>query len=377
MLKVLVVGQTPPPFHGQAVMIEKLLAGKFEKVQLHHVSMRFSRTVEEVGRFAPKKLGHLAGIIARIALARWRHGARVLYYPPAGPNRVPVYRDMAILLAIRWMFDKTVFHFHAGGLSELYERLNPMEQRFFRMAYFHPDCVIRLSDLNPSDGECLEALTDVAIPHGIEDVYPEYALKRNIDDDVLRILFVGVLRESKGVLVLLEACRILKERGEVFRLQLMGRFQSPVFEAKVKDIVSANGMEDQVVFLGVLDGNDKWNAYARADIFCFPTFYEAETFGVVVLEAMQFELPVVATKWRGVSSLVRDDESGLLVPIHDAAAVAECLGRMIQDPDLRRKMGKQGREIYLKEYSLDQWHERMEQALLDVVGHKTDNLHSK
>ncbi len=371
MIKVLVVGQTPPPLHGQAVMIEKLLAGSFQNVMLHHVPMRFSKIVEEVGRFQPRKLGHLAKIIGRIALARWRHDTRVLYYPPAGPNRVPVYRDMAILIATRWMFDHTVFHFHAGGLSELYQRLNPIERQLFQLAYFRPDCAIRLSEENPPDGKCLEAMTEVTIPNGIEDVHPEHAEKKDDVSEVLRILFVGVLRESKGVLVLLAACRMLKERGEVFRLELMGRFQSSAFEAKVKEIVSTNGMEDQVAFLGVRSGVDKWNAYARADIFCFPTFYKAETFGVVVLEAMQFELPVVATRWRGVSSLVRDGETGLLVPVHDAVAVAECLDRLIHDPKLRRKMGKKGRETFLKEYTLDSWHKNMERVLIATAGCKT------
>ncbi len=123
MIKVLVVGQTPPPFGGQAVMIERLLRGNLPGIELFHVRMAFSRTMAEMGTMRWSKLFHLLGVIAKIVYHRVVHGVRILYYPPAGPNRVPMVRDLAILLATRWMFDKTILHFHAGGLSELYPRL--------------------------------------------------------------------------------------------------------------------------------------------------------------------------------------------------------------------------------------------------------------
>jgi glycosyltransferase involved in cell wall biosynthesis len=102
---------------------------------------------------------------------------------------------------------------------------------------------------------------------------------------------------------------------------------------------------------GVLTGNDKVNAYANADIFCFPTFFEAETFGLVALEAMQFGLPVVATSWRGVPSLVRNNVNGFTVPPRDPEALAERISILIDDPALSRAMGRKGREIYLSNYT--------------------------
>ena len=116
-IRVLVVGQTPPPFGGQAVMIEALLQAELPRVRLFHVRMAYSDDMESVGKFAPRKVWVLFATILRVWWARLRQGTSVLYYPPAGPNMVPVLRDIVFLCATRWMFRRTVFHFHAGGVS--------------------------------------------------------------------------------------------------------------------------------------------------------------------------------------------------------------------------------------------------------------------
>ncbi len=144
-LKVLVVGQTPPPLHGQAIMIERLLSGRYARIKLYHVRMAFSDSIGDVGRFRLGKLLHLLSVILRIAYCRIVCGAKVLYYPPAGPNRVPLHRDLAILLSTRWMFRRTVLHFHATGVSELYDKLPRLTRFLFRGALFHADAAVRIA----------------------------------------------------------------------------------------------------------------------------------------------------------------------------------------------------------------------------------------
>ena len=131
MVQVLVVGQTPPPLVGQWIMIDKMLKGQYTDVELHHVRMAFSNEVNQIGRFSISKTLHLISLIARIWIARFRFGIDVLYYPPAGPNRIPVYRDIIILSMTRWLFKSVVFHFHAGGVSDLYPDLPRFVKPFF------------------------------------------------------------------------------------------------------------------------------------------------------------------------------------------------------------------------------------------------------
>jgi hypothetical protein len=147
--KVLIVGQVPPPYFGQAIAIERLVNSKLADVQMIHVRMDFSSSMNEMGRFRVSKVLHMFSLVVQIIYHRFADGVQVLYYPPAGSYRVPMYRDIFILVCTRWLFDKTVFHFHAGGVSELYDQL-PLWQRWvYRRAYFGADAAIRISALNP------------------------------------------------------------------------------------------------------------------------------------------------------------------------------------------------------------------------------------
>ena len=181
---------------------------------------------------------------------------------------------------------------------------------------------------------------------------------------------MGLLRESKGLLVLLEACGLLAARGLPLELEVAGQFQSPEFESQVNARLQELDLAKHVRFLGVVQRDAKWEAYARGDVFCLPTFYEAETFGIVFLEAMSFGLPVVATRWRGIPEIVQDGQTGFLVDVYDAAALAERLEQLQIDPNLRQRLGQAGRERFLDEFTAPRFWERMENVFLETAGMK-------
>ncbi len=364
---VLVVGQTPPPYGGQALMTKVFLDGNYHLISIHHIRLSFSSSMGEIGKFRLSKIFHLFTIICKIWKARFQYRTPVLYYMPAGPDVVPMLRDVILLLATRWCFQHTVFHFHAAGLSELYKRL-PRGLRFlFRQAYFDPDLAIQLSEFNPPDGRTLRAKKVVVIPNGIQDHGPQHYRERPANVAEPAILFVGVLRESKGVMVLLEACKRLQEAKVPFRVRFMGQYESDLFRNEVETFLAQNNLQDKVEFLGVLKDGRKWDAYAQADLLCFPSHFESESFGNVLVEAMMFRLPVVATRWRGIPSIVVDGETGSLVPIKNPALLAEELKRYLEDAELRRSVGEQGRQRYLQNFTLESFYRNMEQSLASVM----------
>lgn len=364
--RILVVGQTPPPFGGQAVMIQKLLEGKFTRIRLFHVRMVFSDDMESVGKFAFKKLWVLFTTILQIWWARFRYRTQVLYYPPSGPNKVPVLRDIILLCATRWLFSKVVFHFHAGGVSGFEKELPSPLRPLFRWTYRGHSLAIRTAPQNPEDGVLLGAKKSVVIPNGIEDMrgsVPEHIAGPG---EPLLILFTGVLIPSKGVSVLLEAFRIVIIQGINARLQLMGKWGDVTYERECRTFVDANGLSDKVEFLGVKRDAEKFSYFAGCDIFCFPSYFEAESFGLVLVEAMQFAKPLVTTQWRGIPSVVRDGVNGYLTPIQQPSGTAEKLLLLARDPELRKRMGQEGRRIFEQEFTLEGFHWSMEQAFVDL-----------
>lgn len=365
--KIIAVAQTPPPFHGQAVMNQLLLEGDYSKVQFHHVRMAFSDDIQEVGVFRWKKIFHLVAVFFGIVVARFRTGAQVLYYPPASPNMVPFLRDCVLLIGTRWLFKKTVFHFHASGLKGFHERLPWPLQKVFRWAYGRPDLSISISSFAQADAEFFDSQNISIIPNGIPEPDIVKKLHHSLAQNAPEILFCGMLSKEKGVAILLEACAYLKTKGIHFRCTIVGRAVSEADQIFFNKFIQSNRMEEIVQLTGPLHGDEKWKAYSRADVFCFPTFYSAETFPVVAIEAMMFSLPVVATNWRGLPDIVVDGETGFLVPSKDAKSIAERLEQLISDPDLRRTMGAAGRRRYEQNFTVEKFRNSMESALASVV----------
>lgn len=351
-------------------MIDALLQGNYTRIRLFHVRLAFSEDMESVGKFAPRKLWVLFTTILRIWIARIRHRTPVLYYPPSGPNMVPVLRDIILLNAVRWMFRRTVFHFHAGGVSAFHPQLPSVLRPLFRLAYRRPDLAIRTAPQNPEDGIALGAHNSVVVPNGLPDMRGRVPERSAQPGEPLTILFCGVLIASKGVGVLLNAFHRLVSQGAHVRLELMGKWGDPAFRTSMEAFVDEQGLRDRVTFLGVKRDNDKWAHFAGCDIFCFPSYFEAESFGLVLAEAMQFAKPVVTTDWRGIPSVAADGINGFLVPIQDDAAVADRLLALANDPDLRARMGLAGRRIFEERFTLERFHRNMETALAGVFDDK-------
>jgi glycosyltransferase involved in cell wall biosynthesis len=364
--KILVVGQTPPPFGGQSVMIAKLLEGHYQKIRLYHVRLAFSEDMDSVGKFAFKKIWILFTTILRIWIARFRHGARAMYYPPSGPNKVPVLRDIILLCSTRWLFRHVIFHFHAGGVSTFQAELPSALRPLFRRAYQRPALAIRTAPHGPDDGRALGAIRNVVVPNGVEDMRGRVPERVATGGDPLVFLFTGVLIESKGVFVLLQAFRQLLDRGVNARLEIMGRWGDPGFERHCMHYITGNDLAAKVDLLGVKKDREKFIHFAGCDIFCFPSFFEAESFGLVLVEAMQFAKPVIGTMWRGIPSVVHDGVNGFLVPVQDPQALAIRMLELAADAELRRRMGAEGRRIFEQNFTLETFHRSMERELASV-----------
>jgi glycosyltransferase involved in cell wall biosynthesis len=360
-LGIVVVGQLPPPYGGQAVMMENLLYADLAPHRIRFVRLNFTREMSDIGHASWRKVAVLPIVIAKIVVQRIISGCDVLLYPPAGPGLNPVLRDVVILCCVRWMFRRTIFYFHAGGVMAFADSLNPLLRRLVRWVYRRPDMTIRTSTAAPDDGAGCDSRRDVVVENGVIDLAPT---RRNMPRKRrLRILYVGVLKEDKGILVLLESFALLRARGVEADLALVGAPVPRAFQASLQQSINRYGLEDRVLMPGVLLGEAKADAYQSADVLCFPTYFASETSGLVVVEAMSCSLPVVATHWRGLGEIVDDGHDGFLVAIKDPVSLADRLEQLLADPQLRADMGKAGRRKYECRFTLDAFGQRLRQQL--------------
>lgn len=342
-------------------MVQHLLDGRFQYASLSHVRMNFSREIGEMRRFQLRKLGHLVNLIVQVLKLRISQRADVLYFPPSGPTALPVARDVALLLATRWMFSRTMLHFYASGISEFYARMPGWLRWVLRRAYFKADAAVYMSSRPPHDATAFGAKKEFIVPSAVVDLFPEGRSRRARAEPPI-ILYMGVLRESKGVLVLLDAAARLAATGISFRVHLLGEPDSESFRSELSDHLERCALRDRVELLGVVHGREKREVFLNASIFCFPSFFDSEGMPLAVVDAMMFGLPVVASRWRDIPDLVVDGETGFLVEPRNVDQLVDRLRQLLDDAALATRMGQQGRLRYETEYTIGRFWLRMDEV---------------
>lgn len=169
----------------------------------------------------------------------------------------------------------------------------------------------------------------------------------------LRLLAVGRLSRYKGFNVLIDALAHVRDAS----LLLVG---SGECEPELRAQARARGLEARIVFAGDVDDDILAAAYATADAFVLPSLDRGEAFGLVLLEAMRAGVAVVASAvpGSGVSSVVADGATGLLVAPGEAQALAASIERL-HDVGLRTCLGKAGQQRWHEHFTLEASANRM------------------
>lgn len=173
-------------------------------------------------------------------------------------------------------------------------------------------------------------------------------------------LFVGGLDAAhyfKGLPVFLEALGNLKE--EVWEAVIIGKGE---LRASFEATAAARGCKHRLHFLDSVGEADKPGYFRMADVHVFPSVDRSEAFGLVALEASASGVPTVASDIPGVRSIVRHEETGLLVTPNDARDLTEALRRLLREPGTRRRMGVSARLRAEERFAWDPLMDRLEQA---------------
>jgi glycosyltransferase involved in cell wall biosynthesis len=178
------------------------------------------------------------------------------------------------------------------------------------------------------------------------------------------------LLHGKGVALLLEAVAELRARGLDVRATIVG--DGPA-RAELEATARRLDLLTPVRFTGPVGQDGLREIYARADVFCLPSF--AEGIPVVAMEAMAMELPVVTTRIAGIPELVEDGTHGLLVPPGRLDLLTAALDRLVRAPEERYRMGRAGRgqvqEVYDVRHSARRMRAVLETELSLHFEHRT------
>lgn len=162
------------------------------------------------------------------------------------------------------------------------------------------------------------------------------------------LLCVGRLTANKGQHVLIEACALLKKNGVAFHLTFVGDGED---RDSLEDQVKSLDLSENITFTGAMGQDRVKELYASADIFILPSF--AEGVPVVLMEAMAMEIPVISTCITGIPELIESGDDGILTVPGDSMALFEKTKLLLQQPQLRIRLGRQARKKIAADYHLE------------------------
>lgn len=191
-----------------------------------------------------------------------------------------------------------------------------------------------------------------------EDLRNELGFKKK---DIV-IGSIGVIEKDKGHGYLVEAIARLKDQGIANVVCVM--CGTGPQEVEIKKLVLKKGLEKEIIFLGFRD--DIPRVLKTLDIFALMSL-TIESFSMAAVEAMAMRVPVIATNIGGLPEVVDDGKTGLLIPPGDVDALCGSIKYLINNPDIRLKMGEKGRERVLEKFTIEENVRRTEEIFLQLI----------
>jgi len=164
------------------------------------------------------------------------------------------------------------------------------------------------------------------------------------------VAFAGRLTRSKGIVEFVEAARLVRAKNPISRFVVCGGIVASNPAAVSEADLRAWAGEGAIEWWGHRD--DMPSVMSRASVVVLPS-YHGEGLPRALLEAAAAARPIITTDTEGCREIGRNGVNGLLVPVRDAAALAEAILRLLNDPELRARMGREGRRIVEQEFSLE------------------------
>lgn len=300
-MKLLVLAQTPPPLHGQSLAVQTLIdyLRSRPEWEVHHVNLRMSRDIAEIGSWRFAKVVSALGACIRVWGLFLRRGRMPIYYVPAPAKRGALYRDWLVLALCRPFARALVLHWHGVGLGEwLEQRATRFERAVSRVLLGRAALSIAQADIGRTDCERLRPRRCEVVRNGVSDPLTNF-VPRNGFRTPSEVLFVGLGCHEKGLFDAMEGVALANAAAAAqFRFTAVGQFASPAVEREF--FRRARELEPAVRHLGFVSNEEKSSLLRSTDIFCFPSYYPHEGQPAVLLEALAHDLPIVTTRWRGI-----------------------------------------------------------------------------
>jgi glycosyltransferase involved in cell wall biosynthesis len=363
--RILLFIKVPPPITGATLMNKYVFDSRLlkEKFIIRSIQISYAKSVKELGKHNGSKIIRIMKILFKLIYESIFHRPRFIYFQ-ISPLGIAFYRDLIFVSIMKLFHIKIVYHLHGKGIKQ--KVANKFHQILYKYAFRHSE-IICLSPLLINDIEDVYNEHIHIVNNGISDISGgkiSFSRQKQNQKDIL-ILFLSNLIITKGILDFIESLKILSDKNIGFASIIIGA-ESDISSKFLTDKLLDYQLTDKVSYLGSKYGSEKSELLSSCDILVFPT--SNDVWGNVILEAMQFAKPVIATREGAIPEIVDDGKTGFLVDKHCPEQIAEKLEILINSPKLCKIMGEEGRKKFLKKYTLEIFESNLNDVFEEILG---------
>ena len=364
--KILFILHLPPPIHGAAMLGQFIVGSKTinSTYDTKYINLGTTKTFKERKRVTFRKILHFFKLITNCFFTNISYNPDIVYLSLTS-NGMGFYKDALIVLLLKLKGTKLVYHFHNKGISNHQNRF--LDNLLYKMVLKNAEIVLGSKWIYKDIQKYVSEDRVQYCHNGIPKI--EYELnsrETKSENNPTEILFLSNLIESKGVFTLLRACQHLNERKLDFRCTYVGS-EGDISAEQLQMQIENLGLVDKVNYAGKKYDVEKHKVFEQAHIFAFPTHYPNECFPLVLLEAMQYSLPIISTPEGGIRDIIDDKKNGFIVQQKDAKSLAYKLEILIKNPSMQIEMGKAGFKKYQQEFTVEMYGKRLDNIFKNIL----------
>lgn len=342
--KALFILQLPPPIHGVSMVGSYIQNSQLINNAFHCSFVNLSTSTSMQNLQSSSFLKYVKTIkIYWSVLHHLLFNRFELCYITLFPYGFSFYKDAGIICLCKLFGYKPLIHLHTYGFKTS-SRKSWWTNKLYRFVFKNTQAII-LSERLKEDIDEIYSGQVIILPNGIPAINTrnDYVA----DQSPVTILYFSHLVKGKGILLLLEALEIVKAKGYSFHLRVAGDEFDLTYDL-LKRKIKEKDLVNEVSLLGSLYNEEKYTEFRKAGIFILPSNYD--TFGLVLLEAMQFGVPCIASHIGAIPDVLGEGR-GVLLENLQPETIAQSIIDLLSNPERRKKMSEAGFNYFNAHYT--------------------------